>query len=90
MNKNDFDNKLTSFNKHITSNNAKHLEVQKELNGLITKGYYFSGRICFASNDGSQNTFVCQPTLDDWELIKNSKVLIMFLVGNQRDLKILT
>ena len=41
VNKNDFDNKLASFNKHITSNNAKHLEVQKELNGLITKGYYF-------------------------------------------------
>ena len=41
VNKNDFDNKLTSFNKHITSNNAKHLVVQKELNGLITKGYYF-------------------------------------------------
>ena len=40
VNKNDFDNKLTSFNKHITWNNEKHLEVQKELNGLITKGYY--------------------------------------------------
>ena len=36
--KTDFDNKkLTSFNKGITSNKTKHLEVQKKLNSLITK-----------------------------------------------------
>ena len=29
-NKTDFDNKLRSFNKRITSNKAKHLEVQKK------------------------------------------------------------
>ena len=27
VNKTDFDNKLTSFNKHITSNKTKHLKV---------------------------------------------------------------
>ena len=31
-NKTDFNNKVTSFNKRITSNKIKHLEVQKKLN----------------------------------------------------------
>ena len=38
--KTDFDNKLTSFNRKITSNKTKYLEVQKKLNSLIT--YNFS------------------------------------------------
>ena len=42
----------------------------------------------FTSNDGSQSTFVYQPTLDKLEL-KETKVLIMFLVGNQREYVIL-
>ena len=42
--KTEFDNKLTSFNKRITSNKTKHLEVQKKLDSLITKDYgFFSG-----------------------------------------------
>ena len=66
LNKNDFDNKRTSFNRRITSNKTKHLEVQ------ITKDYdVFIGRIYFTSNDGSQNTFVYQPTLDALELKKD-------------------
>ena len=41
----DFDDKLTSFNKQITSNKIKHLEVQKKLNILISKDYnFFLGR----------------------------------------------
>ena len=36
LNKSDFDNKLTRFNKRITSNKTKHLEVQKKLIGLKT------------------------------------------------------
>ena len=36
MNKNDFDNKLTSFNRLITSNKTKHLEFSVKLNSLIT------------------------------------------------------
>ena len=43
MNKTDFDNKITSFNNWISSNKAKHLEVQKKnkkkLNTLKTKDY---------------------------------------------------
>ena len=71
MNKTDFDKKPTNFNKGITSNRTKHLEVQKKLNSLITKDYIFLGRIYFTSNDGSQSTFVYQPTLDDLELKKD-------------------
>ena len=41
MNKTDFDNKLTSFNRRITSNKSKHLEVQKKLNSPVTKYYFF-------------------------------------------------
>ena len=72
VNKTDFDNKLTSFNRRITSNKTKHLEIQKKLNSLITKDHnFFLGRIYFTSNDGSQNTFVYQPTLGVLELKKD-------------------
>ena len=68
----DFDNKPTSFNKRVRSNKIKYLEVQKKLNSLITKDYnFFLGRIYFTSNDGSQNTFIYQPTLDTLELKKD-------------------
>ena len=72
VNKTDFDNKLTSFSRQVTSNKTKHLEVQKKLNSLITKDYnFFLGRIYFKSDDGSQNKFVYQPTLDSIELKKD-------------------
>ena len=58
MTKTDFDKKLTSFNRKITSNKPKYLEVQKKLNSLITRDYnFFLDRMYFTSNDGSQNTF---------------------------------
>ena len=41
MSKTDFDKKLTSFNKRITSNKTKHIEVQKKLNSQIAKDYNF-------------------------------------------------
>ena len=74
MNKTDFNNKLTSFNKPIISNKTKRLEenIQKKLNSLITKNYkFFLGRIYFTSNDGSQNTFVYQATLAALKLKKD-------------------
>ena len=71
MSKTDFDNKLTSFNKRITSNEIKHLEVQNKLNSLITKDYNFLlCRVYFTINDESQNTFVYQRTLNTLELKK--------------------
>ena len=75
MTKTDFDKKLTSFNRKITSNKTKYLEVQKKLNCLITNYYnFFLGRMYFANNDGSQNTFVYQPTLDTLELKKDKGI----------------
>ena len=68
--KTDFNNKLTSFIKRITSI-KKTFRSSKKLNSLITKDYnFFLGKIYFTNNDGSQNTFVCQPTLDVLELKK--------------------
>ena len=57
--------------------------MQKKLNSLITNYYnFFLGKMYFTSSDGSQNTFVNQPTLDTLES-KKDEVLIMFLVGNR-------
>ena len=59
MTKTEFGNKLTSFNKQITSNKTKHLKAEKKLESLITKDYnFFLGRTYFRSNDGFQNMFV--------------------------------
>ena len=72
VNKTDFDNKLISFNREITSNKTKYFEAQKKLNSLITKDYKtFLGRIYFTSNDGSQSTFIYQPSRDALELKKD-------------------
>ena len=69
--KTDFDNKLTSYNRWIASNKAKHLQVQKKLDSLIKHDYnFFFARNHFASNDRSQNTFVYQPTVNTLELKK--------------------
>ena len=69
MIKTDFDRKLISFNRKITSNKRKYLEVQKKSNSLMTNYCnFFLGRMYFTSNDGSQSTFVYQPTLDKLEL----------------------
>ena len=69
----DVDHKLTSFNRLITLNKTKHLEVQKKLNSIITNNYnfFFWGRIHFTSNDGSQNKFFYQPILDASEFKKD-------------------
>ena len=84
VSKNNFDNKLISFNKRITLNKTKYLEVQKKLNSLKIKDYiFFLDRIYFTSDDGSQHLFVYQPTLDSLQF-KKAKVLIMLLVWNQR------
>ena len=68
MSKTDFENKLISFNRKITSNNTKYLNVQKLLNSITTKVYnFFLSRIYFTSNDGSQKMFVYHPTLNTSE-----------------------
>ena len=75
MTKTYFDHKLNSFNRKLTSTKTKYLEVQKNLKSLITKNYnFFLDRIYFTSNDGSQNTFVCQTALDELELKKDKGI----------------
>ena len=58
--------KLTCFNRRITSNKTKHLEVQKNLDSLITEDYkFFLGRIYFSSNDDFE---ICLPIFNVLEL----------------------
>ena len=64
MNKADFGNNVTTFNRRITSNETKYLKVQKKLNSLIAKdGNIILGRMYLTSNEGSQNRLVYQRTL---------------------------
>ena len=77
----DFHNQLASFNRLITSNKSKHLEVQKKLNSLITKDYnFFLSRIFITSYDGSRNMFVYEPTFKVLELKKRQGELIHYLL----------
>ena len=76
VNKTDFDDKLKNLNKKVTSNKTKYVFDENELNELSKKAeaistkYYsfFLGRMYFTSDDGSQNKFVYQPTLNVLEL----------------------
>ena len=57
----EFDAKLSSINRKITSNKTKHLLVENELNKLKTFDLsYFIGKSHF-DEDGTQNYFVFQP-----------------------------
>ena len=68
--KTDFDAKLSSLNRKITSNKSKHLLVENELNKLKTfDSSYFIGKSHF-EEDGTQNYLVFQP------LNKYSKVIV--------------
>ena len=56
--KTDFDAKLSSRNKKLTSNKSKHLLVENELKKLKTfDSSYFIGKIHF-EEDGTQNYLV--------------------------------
>ena len=59
--KTDFDAKLSSLNRKITSNKSKHLLVENELKKLKTfDSSYFIGKSHF-EEDGTQNNLVFQP-----------------------------
>ena len=73
----DVDKKLISFNRKITSNKTKYLKLKKKLSSTTIKDFkFFIGKICFKSNDWSQNMFVYQPTLDTLELKKGTDDVI--------------
>ena len=75
----EIENKIAENSNYITTQEfnkltetTKHLEVQKKLISLIIKDYnFFLDRTYFRSNDGSQSTFVYQPTLYTLELNKD-------------------
>ena len=59
--KTDFDAKLSSLNRKITSNKSKHLLAENELKKLKTfDSSYFIGKSHF-EEDGTQNYLVFQP-----------------------------
>ena len=69
--KTDFDNKLTSLNRKITSNKTKHLLVENELRKLKTFDLgYFVGK-SHIDEDDAQNYLVFQSMLEYFTL--NSK-----------------
>ena len=67
--KTDFDAKLSSLNRKITSNKSKHLLVENELKKLKTfDSSYFIGKSHF-EEDGTQNYLVFQPMYRYFEWI---------------------
>ena len=67
--KTDFDTELSSLNKKITNNKAKHLLVENELNK--SKSFdlgYFIGKRHF-EEDGTQNYLVFQPVVRYFKVI---------------------
>ena len=65
----DFDVKLSSLNRKITSNKTKHLLVENELNKLKTfDSSYFIGKSHF-EKDGTQNYLVFQPVYGYFKII---------------------
>ena len=60
--KTDFDNKLISFHKRITSNKTKYLEVQKKLNSLqqVIKTFFYAERTLKIMMDLKTRLFIKQ------------------------------
>ena len=66
---------MSSLNKKITSNKAKHLLVENELNKLKTFDLsYFIVKNYF-EEDGSQNYLVFQPVSSYFKIIANTKFI---------------
>ena len=66
--KSDFDAKLTSLNKKITSNKTKHFLVENKLKKLEKfDAAYFRGKNYFDGDDGAQNYLVFQPVYKYFE-----------------------
>ena len=61
--KTDFDAKLSSLNKRVTTNTTKHLLVENEFKKLETfDSSYFIGKSYF-DEDGTQNYLIFQPII---------------------------
>ena len=76
--KTDFDNKLSSLNQIIISNNTKHLVVENELKKLKTFDLsYFNGKNNFEGDDGTQNWLVFQPIPRYFKITSNNPSIIL-------------
>ena len=85
LTKTDYNAKLTSFNKKITSNKTKHLIVENELKKLKTfDSSYFIGKSHF-EEDGTQNYLVFQPMYRYFKGLLVLVVVIIFIFGNLKD-----
>ena len=70
--KTDFDAKLSSLNKRVTTNKTKHLLIENELKKLKTFYLsYFIGKSHF-DEDGTQNHLVFQPLDRYFKLVTNT------------------
>ena len=73
MTKTDFDAKLLSLNKRVTTNKTKHLLVENELKKLNAFDLsYFIGKSHFEEDD-TQNYLVFQPLNKYFKIITNTK-----------------
>ena len=76
--KTEFDSKLSSLNRNITTNKTKHLLVENELNELKTfDSSYFIGKSHF-DEDGTQNYLVFQPLNKYFKLITNTLSILLW------------
>ena len=76
--KTDFDVKLSSLNRKITSNKTKHVLVKNELNELNAfDSGYFIGKSQF-EEDGVQNYLVFQPLNKYFKVITNTNTKYIF------------
>ena len=85
MTKTDFDAKLSSLNKKITSNKTDHLLVENELKKLKTfDSSYFRGKSHF-EEDSTQNYVVFQPINRYFKVMANTKYKSWKNHGNLND-----
>ena len=76
------DAKLSSFNRKIVSNKAKHLLIQNQLKKLETlDSIYFRGKSHF-EDDGTQNYLVFQTVS---RYFKTVLMILIFYHGNLKD-----
>ena len=75
MTKTDFDAKLSSLTKRVTTNKTKHLLVVNELKKLkLFDLSYFIGKSHFEEDD-AQNYLVFQPLNKHFKIISNTKYI---------------
>ena len=74
--KTDFDAKLSSLNRKITSNKTKHLLIENELKKLKAfDSIYFRGK-SHSEDDGTQNYLIFQPIYKYFEISPTTNIAL--------------